>query len=182
MTGGAVIGWIGLGCFPDSPQKPSSSGTGGSGGGSGGSGGAGGSGGSGGAGGTGGTGGSPMPDAGATIDASPPDASCGTATWYDLYAVALYMDGSIGPTTGTITAQFLAADQEMTFDFWHGHNGIMHRWTVTQAHIRQLLLGQRVMITTTIVEDHNHDLFIDPMDSQWRLPDAQPQMVPIPCN
>ena len=169
MTGGAVIGWIGLGCLPEAPtQKPA--GSGGTGGG-----------GSGGSGRTGGSGGGRSPDASPTVDAVAPDASCGTTIWYDTYAVALYMDGSIGPTTGTITAQFLAAGMMMTFDFWHGHDGILHRFAVTPAHIGQLLRGQRVMIETTIVADHTHMLFIDPMDSQWRLPGAQPQTVPLPC-
>jgi hypothetical protein len=182
MMGGATIAWIGCDVGAGPPKPPAGSGAGGSGGsggsdGSGGSGGSGGTGGSGGSGGTGGSGGRMQVDAG-----MPDAADCGTATWYDLYAMALYMDGSLGPQTGTITAQFMTADQETTFDFWHGHNGVMHRWTVTRDHIRQLLAGQRVMITTTIVEDHNHDLFIDPADPQWRLPGAQPELVPIPCN
>jgi hypothetical protein len=122
-------------------------------------------------------GGAPPPRdaAPAAIDAP----ACTTfITLYDTLAVALYFDGSLGPTTGTIRVADMVAGAATTFDFWHGHGGQLHRFTVTATHYAQLRRGQRVMITTTTVDSHEHMLFVDPRDPQWRAPDATPVQVP----
>ena len=117
------------------------------------------------------------PDAGAVDD--PVDANSGvdacaeaTVLMHDTYAQALYLDGSNGPLTGTITVEYVIAGAAVTLDFWHGHNGVPHRFTVGPDDFAQLVAGQRVTLGTTIVEDHSHTLFIDPLDENYRVPGA----------
>lgn len=98
---------------------------------------------------------------------------------YDTYAQALYYDGTYGPLTGTITATAIAAADELTLDFWHGHGGVLHRFTVTHEHFLALQRGERVTIGTSIVEDHSHTLFIDPVDPAYRVPSAEPVRVDL---
>lgn len=111
------------------------------------------------------------------VDAStqPDAAACTrTITLYDTNAVALYFDGSIGPLTGVIRVAEIAAGVALPRDFWHGHGGQLHHFTVTAADLAALRRGQRVMIATTVVDDHQHQLFIDPLDPTWRVPGAPP--------
>lgn len=98
---------------------------------------------------------------------------------YDTFAQALYLDGTYGPKTGTIRAVDMGAGVDKLYEFWHGHNGVQHRFTVTAAHFAQLRKKKRVSITTTKVDDHQHTLFIDPVDLRWRVPGAQPVTVPV---
>jgi hypothetical protein len=98
---------------------------------------------------------------------------------YDTYAQALYFDGTYGPTTGTIRAVDMGAGADKTYDFWHGHNGVLHRFTLTAAHFADLRKKKRVNLMTTVVEDHQHALFVDPVDLQWRVPGAMPVSVPV---
>src|SRR4051812_45675353 len=84
----------------------------------------------------------------------------GTVTLYDTYAMALYYDGGLGPQTGIIKVDDILANQPVTLDFWHGHGGVLHRYTVTPDHFRELTHLRKVMIETTEVEDHSHQLFI----------------------
>jgi hypothetical protein len=97
---------------------------------------------------------------------------------YDTNAMALYMDGSLGPKTGVITVDYVKANQPVTLDFWHGHNGVMHQYTVTPSHFAQLKQLRRVTLETTEVADHTHKLFIDMADPKWRVPGAKPVVVP----
>ena len=113
----------------------------------------------------------PTPDAGAEGGA--------LVVLYDTYAQALYLDGTYGPTTGTIRAVDMGTGRDKIYDFWHGHNGQQHRFTVTAANFAQLRLKKRVSVTTTIVDSHQHTLFIDPVDVRWRVPGAQPVSVPV---
>jgi hypothetical protein len=106
----------------------------------------------------------------ADADPGPPGVDAAIVMFHDTYAQALYLDGSYGPLTGTITAQAMQAKQEYTLDFWHGHGGQPHRFTITTAHIDQLLCGQRVYIQTTTVDAHEHMLFIDPLDPEYAVP------------
>lgn len=103
----------------------------------------------------------------------------GFVTLYDTNAMALYFDGSLGPETGVIKVDYVKAGQTITFDFWHGHNGILHRYTVTSDHFAQLKKLQRVQIETTEVADHTHLLFIDPTDARYRVPGAKPVTVEV---
>jgi hypothetical protein len=118
----------------------------------------------------------------ASSDASPasPDAAActTTVTLYDVYAMALYFDGGLGPRTGTIRVADVAAGITLPKDFWHGHGGVLHRYTVLPEHFMTLKRRERVMIQTTEVEGHSHMLFIDPVDPQWRVEGAQPQTIP----
>jgi hypothetical protein len=118
----------------------------------------------------------------ASPDASPasPDAAACTmtVTLYDVYAMALYFDGSLGPRTGTIRVADVSASVTLPKEFWHGHGGQLHRYTVLPEHFMALKRRERVMIQTTEVEGHSHMLFIDPVDPQWRVEGAQPQTIP----
>ncbi len=108
-----------------------------------------------------------------------PDAPRRTVKMYDTYAQALYFDGGYGPFTGVVRAAYLAAGVAVTIDFWHGHGGRVHRYTVTPAHYAELVRGRRVYLETTVVEDHAHRLFVDPVDLRWRVPGALPVDVPV---
>jgi hypothetical protein len=89
---------------------------------------------------------------------------------YDTYAQALYFDGTYGPFTGDIEAVDMAAGTDKTYDFWHGHEGVLHRFTLTAQHFADLRAKKRVNLLTTVVDDHQHQLFVDPVDPQWRVP------------
>lgn len=97
---------------------------------------------------------------------------------YDTYAMALYMDGGLGPKTGVIKVDYIIKNQEMTLDFWHGHGGRQHKFTLKPEHFATLKQNKKVVIETTSVDSHTHKLFIDPTDSRWRVPGAQPVRVP----
>lgn len=134
----------------------------------------------------------PEPGGGSEPDASttlPVDANGGvdacaqaTVTMHDTYAQALYLDGSNGPLTGVIEVAFVLAGSTITLDFWHGHGGVQHRYTLDPAHFEQLKAGQRVTVGTTEVEGHAHTLFIDPLDEDYRVPGAPDVEVPIGCQ
>lgn len=100
-------------------------------------------------------------------------------TLYDTYAMALYMDGTMGPKTGVIKVQYVIDGQDITLDFWHGHGGKQHRYTLNSAVYQDLKALRRVTIETTSVDGHKHKLFIDPNDSRYRVPGAQPIPVPL---
>jgi hypothetical protein len=119
----------------------------------------------------------PMTDAATTT--SPDACTPATVKMHDTYAQALYLDGTYGPLTGTITVQYVLAGAAITLDFWHGHGGIQHRYTLEPQHFAQLKAGQRVTLPTTIVEDHMHTLFIDPLDEHYRVPGAPNVDVPL---
>lgn len=119
------------------------------------------------------------PAGGDAAPAGPDAAACtATVTLYDVYAMALYFDGGLGPRTGTIRVMDVAAGVTLPKDFWHGHGGQLHRYTVLPEHFAALRRRERVMIQTTEVDGHSHMLFIDPVDPQWRVEGAQPQTIP----
>ncbi len=103
----------------------------------------------------------------------------GEVTLYDTYAMALYLDGSLGPKTGVVKVQYILDGNDLTLDFWHGHGGKQHRFTLTSAVYQDLKALKRVTIETTAVDGHKHKLFIDPKDSRYRVPGAQPIPVPV---
>jgi hypothetical protein len=104
----------------------------------------------------------------------------GTVTLYDTHAQALYMDGGMGPKTGIIKVDYILANQPVVLEFWHGHGGRNHRFTLTEAHYTELKKLKRVYIETTVVDGHTHKLFIDPVDPRWRVAGAKPVVVPLP--
>ncbi len=101
-----------------------------------------------------------------------------TVVLYDVYAMALYFDGGLGPRTGAIRVAAVAAGADLPMEFWHGHGGQQHRYTVLPTHFAALRRRERVMVQTTEVDGHSHMLFIDPVDPQWRVEGAQPQTIP----
>jgi len=118
----------------------------------------------------------PMAD-GAAADA------CARAftTMHDTEAQALYLDGSYGPLTGTIHVSDVVAGTAITLDFWHGHGGQLHRFTLTPAMLDDLKKGKKVTVGTTMVDNHTHTLFIDPKDERYRTPGAPDVMVDLGC-
>lgn len=116
-------------------------------------------------------------DDGAVPDACVPP----TALMHDTNAQALYLDGSNGPLTGVITVAMVAARETITLEFWHGHGGISHRFTLEPAHFEALLRGERITVGTSTVEDHAHTLFIDPRDEAYRVSGAPDVPVSLGC-
>src|SRR5688572_30793222 len=79
-------------------------------------------------------------DAAGDAEASAPK----TVTLYDTYAVALYFDGTLGPKTGIIKVADVAAGKTLAMDFWHGHGGVLHRFTLTPDDFAKLKAKQKV--------------------------------------
>lgn len=100
-------------------------------------------------------------------------------TLYDTYAVALYFDGSLGPTTGIISVADVAAGVNKDYDFWHGHSGMLHRYALSAADFAKLKKKQKVETMTSVVENHQHKLFVDPTDPKWRVPGSKPVQVSV---
>ena len=110
------------------------------------------------------------------------DACMGPTTkMHDTYAQALYFDGTKGPLTGTITVAHVIAGTTVTLDFWHGHGNVLHRYTLTPMHFAALKRGEKITLTTTTVDGHEHNLFIDPRDEAYRVPNAPDVNVPLGC-
>lgn len=115
-------------------------------------------------------------------DTFAPDACAGaTVILHDTHAQALYLDGTNGPLTGVIRVSDVVANQTLTLEFWHGHGGVPHRFTLEPAHFAMLRAGLKVTLGTTTVDGHAHTLFIDPTNEQYRVPGAPDVMVPLPC-
>ncbi len=114
------------------------------------------------------------------VDANGGVDSCAqvTVAMHDTYAQALYLDGTYGPLTGVVEVAFVLAGQTITLDFWHGHGGVQHRYTLEPTHFEMLKTGQRVTVGTTEVEGHAHTLFVDPLDEDYRVPGAPDVEVP----
>ena len=98
--------------------------------------------------------------------------------WYDTYAMALYMDGGLGPKTGIIKAEYLLKNEPITMKFWHGHGGKDHAFTLLPEHFSALKAHKKILIKTTEVDGHTHNLFVDPNDPKWRVPGAVPVEIP----
>jgi hypothetical protein len=120
---------------------------------------------------------SPTPDAPPSPDACTP----ATVLMHDTNAQALYLDGSFGPLTGNIRVTYVVAGTTLTLDFWHGHGGTPHRFTLEPQHFAMLKAGQKVTLGTTTVEGHAHTLFIDPKDEKYRVPGAPDVPVSLGC-
>lgn len=126
---------------------------------------------------------SPNADAGSP-PGSPADSGTGATpgakvTLYDTNAQALYFDGGYGPFTGVIKVDYVIANKALTLDFWHGHGGSQHRFTLLPEHFAALKRLERVTLETSVVDGHQHKLFIDPVDPRFRVPGAMPVSVPV---
>lgn len=115
--------------------------------------------------------------------ASPqPDACAGaTVLMHDTNAQALYLDGSYGPLTGNIKVSYVVANQTITLEFWHGHGGTPHRFTLEPSHFAKLKAGEKVTLGTTTVDGHAHTLFIDPKNEAYRVAGAPDVPVALGC-
>lgn len=127
-----------------------------------------------------------QPDAAPTVeqphDAGGVDACVSpTVKIHDTYAQALYFDGTKGPLTGTITVGHVIASAIVTLDFWHGHGNQLHRFTLMPSHFAALKKGEKITVTTTSVDGHQHNLFVDPRDEAYRVPNAPDVDVPLGC-
>lgn len=100
---------------------------------------------------------------------------------HDTYAQALYLDGGIGPLTGIVTVAHVIAGSTITMDFWHGHGGQQHRFTLEPMHFDALKRGERVTVGTTTVEGHAHTLFVDPREERYRVEGAPDVDVALGC-
>ena len=103
------------------------------------------------------------------------------ATMHDTYAQALYLDGSLGPLTGIVTVAHVIAGAKIVMDFWHGHGGQLHKFTLEPAHFEALKRGERVTVGTTTVDGYSHTLFVDPRDEEYRVSGAPDVEVPLGC-
>ena len=105
-----------------------------------------------------------------------------TVLLHDTHAQALYLDGSYGPLTGIVRVEQVVAGVAVTFDFWHGHGGVLHRFTLEPAHLAALKAHETIYVTTTTVDGHEHMLFVDPLDEAYRVDGAPDVEVPLgPC-
>ncbi|HTL34099.1 MAG TPA: hypothetical protein VL326_13310 [Kofleriaceae bacterium] len=104
-----------------------------------------------------------------------------TVKMHDTYAQALYYDGTNGPLTGVVTTAQVIVGVVLTMDFWHGHNGVNHRFTLGPQDFADLKVGKRITVGTTTVDGHSHTLFIDPKDEGYRVPGAPDVDVPAGC-
>jgi hypothetical protein len=118
----------------------------------------------------------------------PPDMSPATdacvsdvVKMHDTYAQALYFDGSNGPLTGIITVAHAVAGSTLTLEFWHGHGGVQHQFTLEPMHFAALRRRERVTLDTTVVDNHSHTLFVDPTDEMYRVPGAPDVDVRVGC-
>ena len=118
-----------------------------------------------------------QPDADVIVDAGTPDAA--TVLMHDTYAQALYFGGELGPLTGIIRVDYLLVGEAVTLDFWHGHGGMLHQYTLLPEHYQQLKQLERVYIETSVVQSHQHMLFIDPVDPRYKVPGSEPVPVPL---
>lgn len=100
------------------------------------------------------------------------------ALLYDTYAMSLYFDGGLEPKTGIVAVSYVLANEPITLDFWHGHGGKRHAFTVGPEHYREMKKLKKVTLETTLVEGHSHKLFIDTKDVRFRVPGSLPIAVP----
>ncbi|MEZ4752613.1 MAG: hypothetical protein R3B54_18845, partial [Bdellovibrionota bacterium] len=74
---------------------------------------------------------------------------------------------------------YILANEPVNMQFWHGHGGKNHRFTLLPEHFEQLKQLKRVTLETDVVAGHSHKLFIDPTDVRYRVAGALPVEVPV---
>ena len=102
-----------------------------------------------------------------------------TVSMYEFYAMAYFKDGSLGPRAGAMDYKVLSSPKTITMDFWHGHNGVMHTYTLTLEHLAKIKAGEKIELETSIVDGHSHKLFIDSSDERWRVENATLKKIPL---
>jgi len=106
-------------------------------------------------------------------------AARGEVILYDTYFMAMYMDGGLGPKTGILKVDYVKANQPVTLEFWHGHGGVNHKFTITPEHFAEIKKLKKVYIQTNVVDGHSHKLFVDVSDKKWRVAGALPVPVEV---
>jgi hypothetical protein len=70
---------------------------------------------------------------------------------------------SDGTTHGMpcITKAVIAKSEEAKYDFWHGHDRELHRFTLTSENLAVLKSGKSIEVFTAVVDRHKHAVKID---------------------
>jgi hypothetical protein len=58
----------------------------------------------------------------------------------------------------------VVAGVEKVYEFWHGHGGRKHSFTVTAENFLKLQAGEVIEIHTNVIEGHRHALRISPRE------------------
>ncbi len=103
------------------------------------------------------------------VQDTPAEPQTTTLILSDINAISLYYDGTMGPQTGVITVDDMVLAEDKTYDFWHGHGGSSHQFTVTSNDFIQIRSGLKVSIETDLVDSHSHTLFIDPTSDEFKV-------------
>lgn len=61
-----------------------------------------------------------------------------------------------------IPQEDIDAGESRTYEFWHGHNGQVHQFTVTAEDFAQLQEGRDIEIYTDVITGHRHALLVSP--------------------
>jgi hypothetical protein len=51
--------------------------------------------------------------------------------------------------------------EEVKYDFWHGHNRELHRFTLKSEDLAELKSGKSIEVFTAVVDRHKHAVKID---------------------
>jgi len=60
-----------------------------------------------------------------------------------------------------ISRAFIEKGEEQKYNFWHGHDGELHRFTITAEDFALLRSGKSIEIFTAVVDGHKHAVKID---------------------
>jgi len=60
-----------------------------------------------------------------------------------------------------VTKGVIARGEEVKYNFWHGHNRELHRFTLTSEDLAQMKDGKSIEVFTAVVDGHKHAVKID---------------------
>lgn len=60
-----------------------------------------------------------------------------------------------------IAKAIIQKGEEIKYDFWHGHNRELHRFTLTVENLEQLRSGKSIEVFTAVVDRHKHAVKVD---------------------
>lgn len=60
-----------------------------------------------------------------------------------------------------ISKAVIQKGEEIKYDFWHGHNRELHRFTLTAENLEQLRSGKSIEVFTAVVDRHKHAVKVD---------------------
>ncbi len=69
-----------------------------------------------------------------------------------------------GTENGILKAEDIIKGEPLTLEFWHGHGGVKHEFTITAENFSSLKAGNPVVVyvPTNVVGGHYHFVVIDP--------------------